>query len=228
MSIKQVCLNRSHTLQQPVPTHRPASQADQKAETEMLHQLDGLCTGVHSVHTGVLMAKCALWTWGHRPECTLFLGSSTIVNTFFESPRPECTPFLRILNQSAHFFLGRFISVHIFSCPSSMTILWKSSLLNLYQFRKVSSPWGPFQNAWKELAGYVPGCAWMVNIFFLHASSRMDSIERNVKAIINISSVSKVSPEIDDIIWPYINMPASSKNSINIKHSKLLRLKRVL
>ena len=36
------------------------------------HQLDGLCTGVHSVHTGVLMAKCALLTWGHRPELTLF------------------------------------------------------------------------------------------------------------------------------------------------------------
>ncbi len=26
------------------------------------HQRDCLCTGVHSVHTGVLMAKCALWT----------------------------------------------------------------------------------------------------------------------------------------------------------------------
>ena len=47
------------------------------------HQRDGLCTGVHSVHTGVLMAKCALLTWGHRPECTLFL---------------------RVIGQSAHFF----------------------------------------------------------------------------------------------------------------------------
>ncbi len=42
------------------------------------------------------MAKCALWTWGHRPECTLFLGSSTSVHNFFG---------------------GLFMSVHIFFMP---------------------------------------------------------------------------------------------------------------
>jgi hypothetical protein len=29
-------------------------------DKRVIHQRDSLCTGVHSVHTGVIMAKCAL------------------------------------------------------------------------------------------------------------------------------------------------------------------------
>ncbi len=71
---------------------------------QCFHQLHCLCTGVRSVHTGVIMAKCALLTWGHRPDCTLFLRDISQSSHFFESHRPECTPFFRVLDQSAHFF----------------------------------------------------------------------------------------------------------------------------
>ncbi len=74
-------------------------------------------------------------------------------------------------------------------------------------------------NAWNELAGYVPEREQIVNIFLLPASSRMDSIERNLKAIIKVSSVSRVSPAIDDNIRAYINMAVTSKYYINLKAS---------
>jgi hypothetical protein len=48
------------------------------------------------------------------------------------------------------------------------------------------------------------------------ASSRIDSMERNVKAIIRkMSSVSRVSLEMADKIWPYIIMEVFLNYSIN-------------
>jgi hypothetical protein len=121
-----------------------------KGFVQDLHQRDGLCTGVHSVHTGVLMAnlKCVPLTWGHRPECTLFLrvigqsahfflraidqsahlfpGSSTRVHSFFKGHRSVCTHFCRPFHECAHIFHARHPdcveSAHIFrffSCPAA-------------------------------------------------------------------------------------------------------------
>jgi hypothetical protein len=116
------------------------------------HQRDGLCTGVHSVHTGVLMAKCALLTLGHQPECTLFWrdigqiahfffkaidqsahlfsGSSTRVHTFLKGRRSVCTHCFSPFHECAHVFHARHPdcveSAHIFrffSCPAAPNFL---------------------------------------------------------------------------------------------------------
>jgi hypothetical protein len=71
----------------------------------------------HSVHTRVVMAKCALWTWGHRPECKLFLRVIDQSAHLFLGSSTRVSTFLRGIDQCAHFLLGLFMSVHIFSMP---------------------------------------------------------------------------------------------------------------
>ncbi len=96
------------------------------------------------MHTGVLMAKCALLTWGHRPECTLFLRvigqsaqfilkPSTRVHTFFQGPRPGCTLFLRDIDQCAYIFLGLFMSAHIFHASQSSRLCRECTHFQIYQ-----------------------------------------------------------------------------------------------
>ena len=51
---------------------------------------------------------------------------------------------------------------------------------------------------------------------------------RNYSFIMKISLVSKLSLEIDDILWPCKNMAVSSKHFVKMKRSKGLSLKRVM